>query len=79
MKIIKTILIAINAAIGRRYMANENSLEMHDIKNPHVNCHLTAIKKYRFLTRRRAMQMIDLGEYNGCRWCMKEHDTDGKN
>jgi len=72
----KRLIIWINKIIGNRYLINHRSREVHDLKNEHKNCRITAIKNREFARRKRAMDIITMvDEYNGCRWCNKKHDN----
>lgn len=77
--ILKRLLIRLNRLFGRPYLVNHASKEVHDLRNEHVNCHLTAIRNYEFMSRKNAVQLMDLTtEYNGCMWCNKQYDADLK-
>jgi len=63
----------IKIAIGYRYMVNLNSKEIHDLKNPHVNCKTDLIVNKKFITKKSLNVYLQNG-YNGCKWCLPEYD-----
>lgn len=72
---IKRLVVFFNKLIGRTYLINHGSKEVHDLNSGHVNCHILDIKNKEFCNRKKAIQIMDLSdEYNGCRWCNKKHD-----
>jgi hypothetical protein len=75
----KRMIFTLARIFGYRYLINHASREVHDLANEHVNCHILEIKDREFARRKRAVALLDMvSEYNGCRWCMKEKDTDEK-
>jgi len=65
--------IKIRRFFGYRYLVNLGSMEIHDLKNNHRNCHIPLITKKRFITQK-GLKKILLEGFNGCRFCMKEYD-----
>lgn len=61
---------------GYKYLVNNNTREIHNLQNPHHNCHIDLIsKKNRFYVTKRRMNNL-LSSYDGCRWCMKDKSED---
>ena len=62
--------------LGFRYVLNDNTQEIHDLRNKTKNCCLPAMKrKHKFYVgRAMANEHLDMG-YNGCRFCYKEEDN----
>jgi hypothetical protein len=58
------------------YRVNHLSKEIHNLKNKHVNCLKSAKKNTNYVSEQRAIELMQGKEYNGCRWCWKEKDTD---
>jgi hypothetical protein len=56
-------------------MVNLNSKEIHDLKNPHVNCKTDLIVNKKFITKKSLNVYLQNG-YNGCKWCLPEYDKD---
>jgi len=76
MKQFTRIKIWFRKLFGYRYLINHASREVHDLGNEHVNCHILSIKNREFAKRKRAMDIMSMvQEYNGCRWCNKEHNN----
>ena len=61
---------------GYRYIYNQKSGEIHDYKNLTKNCHYGLIINKRFITEKSMKKLMQSTIANGCRWCMKEYDTD---
>ena len=58
------------------YVLNQKSGEVHDYKNLTTNCHYDKIVDKKFLTEKKMKKLMQGSFVNGCRWCMKEYDTD---
>lgn len=62
--------------LGYTYLVNKHTKEIHDLKNPHNNCHVESMsEKNKFLASQKEVNKL-LEEYDGCRWCMKEKSKD---
>lgn len=62
--------------LGYKYVANTSTKEIHLLTDP--ICHATfylAKKNRKYVNRRQMIKMIKSGEYNGCRFCLTEHDN----
>ena len=62
--------------LGKRYLLNKNSNELHDLDNEHVNCQISEIKKehiemFEKETDGIIYQTMLLGGPNGCDCCNK--------
>lgn len=60
------------------YLANSNTLEIHDLNNTQVNCQIDEIlpeHRIPLETLSNVLEYIDRG-YNGCKWCLPLHHTD---
>lgn len=62
-----------NKLLGRRYVVNLRSKEIHDMKNEQTNCHLYLIANKEYISEDEYKEYIKNG-YNGCRWCNKQDD-----
>lgn len=61
---------------GYKYLINQRSKEIHNLKHLHPNCHTELISKdNRFYGTKTDKDDLD-SFFNGCRWCMKEESTD---
>lgn len=61
---------------GHRYIGNMRSKEIHDIKHLQPNCHIELISEdNKFYMTKHAKDNLKV-IYDGCRWCMKEENTD---
>ena len=61
------------------YLANSNTLEIHDLNNTQTNCQIDEIlQEHRIplATLAEVLDYINNHGYNGCRWCLQEHHTD---
>ena len=61
---------------GFGYVVNENSKEIHRLSRKHKNCLYNMIGKRWYVTKGMAEDLILLNGYDGCKWCMKEYNTD---
>ena len=62
---------------GYKYLANNKSKEVHCLDSKHTNCHLLMIKDYVLLFDDELDCALKEG-YNGCRFCLKQYDSDIK-
>ena len=60
---------------GLRYVLNERTNEIHDLKKPHKNCHINLMTRVWYITGRKARRLVKAGKANGCRFCLKKWDT----
>ena len=61
------------------YLANSNTLEIHDLDNAENNCQIDEIKYEHIIHLQSMTQVLDYinnKDYNGCAWCLPEHHTD---
>jgi hypothetical protein len=61
------------------YLANTNTLEIHDLDNTQTNCQIDEIlseHKIPLETLTDVLEFIKSRGYNGCRWCLEEYHTD---
>ena len=67
--------------IGRPYLLNTNSGEVHDLSRKSKHCWIRLMnpKNKRHLSEKQFRQALKNGyqgkPVNGCRWCLKKHDT----
>ena len=63
---------------GYVYLVNTHTREVHNLRRERGNCRIDLIspKNQKFVKRARAEKLIAGGNFNGCRWCMGESDTD---
>jgi len=59
---------------GLGYLVNHNRKEIHRLKYKHVNCLTAAMTNKSYVSKSKALKLIDDGPYNGCRYCWKEKD-----
>lgn len=59
---------------GYNYLVNLNTLEIHDLNNPHTNCKTNLITNKKMITKKQLNKYLANG-YNGCRWCLKKHNN----
>jgi len=65
----------IKVFFGYRYRLNYNSMEIHDLRNTHKNCHLAKMNNFKDVTQSNMFHQLKNG-YNGCRWCYPSTNTD---
>lgn len=56
---------------GFGYLVNENSKQIHKLKNKQHNCHIDIISDKRLISKKEANELIE-GLYDGCTHCWKE-------
>lgn len=56
--------------LGRHYVLNEKTTEIHDVKNLHQNCKFSIMTNGRYVSKRHADNIIEKDHHNKCRWCM---------
>lgn len=61
--------------MGKKYKVNHRSMEIHSLVRKHVNCLPQRKETTEFVKESKVVKLLN-GGYNGCRWCMKEEDTD---
>lgn len=67
--------------IGRPYLLNVNTAEVHDLRKKSKSCMINFMsrKNKRYLTKSEFASALKVGykgiTINGCRWCLKKHDT----
>jgi hypothetical protein len=68
----------INRLLGRTFLLNLHTGEVHNLKNEKKNCGISLISRdhKKYVTKKKAMEMIATKNFNGCRWCMSKEDTD---
>lgn len=70
--------------IGKTYLLNKNTNEIHDLKRRKVsNCcgFIKTIKRRdkKYVNFKQALELFEKGKANGCRWCLPGFDTDKNN
>jgi hypothetical protein len=66
-------------AVGKRYLLNLKTKEVHDVGDSHKNCHLFQISRYRLIDRKEFIMGVVDGTLNGCRFCgARRFDTDAR-
>jgi len=63
-----------NSLLGRRYVVNLRSKEIHDMDNEKTNCHLSILANKEYISEDEYKDYLNDG-YNGCRWCNKKDDN----
>ena len=68
----------INKILGKTYLVNLHSGEIHNLKNEKKNCRIALISEHhkKYVTKKKAYEMMATKRFNGCRWCMKNENTD---
>lgn len=61
---------------GFGYRVNHNRKEIHRISNKHKNCKLDVMsnRTSEYVTKKKALNLIEKHKYNGCRWCWKTEE-----
>ena len=67
-----------NLFFGFKYRVNLITKEIHRLENKHINCLKSDSKNTIYVTEKAAIKLINGREFNGCRWCWKQTDTDKK-
>ena len=63
---------------GFNYRVNVHTKEIHRLSERHINC-LPSVKELTFYVgKKTALKLIEEKNFNGCRWCWEEKDTDMK-
>jgi hypothetical protein len=63
--------------LGYKYVANLRSKEIHRLDTEFKQCNIPLIRRKKYLREKDLTLWLHAG-YNGCRFCMKAVDTDGK-
>ena len=63
--------------LGKKYLLNLNTKEIHDLSAQHVNCHIALMADHnrQFISRKTAKKLLEDSQYDGCRFCMKDKDN----
>lgn len=61
--------------LGYKYIVNHRSWEIHLLGFKHTNFDILQIKDYSFVRNNKQLKK-DYPDYNGCRFCLPEMDTD---
>jgi len=64
---------------GKRYLANSNTKEIHDLDNESTSCEINKIKTEHITmldTEYEVQTYIRNYGYNGCYWCLRKYHTD---
>ena len=71
----------INKLLGKTYLVNKRSKEIHNFNVKKSSCgrDMIAPQNRLWVTKKKALELIESGKYNGCRWCMPKEDTDKNN
>jgi len=62
-----------------KYLANNNTKEIHELDKTIDNCQIDEIKedhKIPLESLSAVLNFIRIREYNGCKWCMPQYHTD---
>ena len=59
---------------GFGYVVNENTGEIHRLKNKHTNCHHNIMTNKIFITKKSALKKLE-GLHDGCKYCWGEKDN----
>jgi len=61
---------------GYGYVVNHRSREIHKLSDKSSNCKLELIADHNreYISKSRALKLINKMGYNGCRWCWDEQD-----
>lgn len=62
-----------------RYLANRNTLEIHDLRYEQINCQIGEIKPKHRIPLNMITEVryyIKQKGYNDCKWCLEEYHTD---
>lgn len=70
-----TLVEKIKKMLGYRYIVNLHTWEIHDLKNPHVNCKIDMMSDKKMITKKQLHLYLEDG-YNGCRWCLKQYNKE---
>lgn len=72
-----TIIEWVMLILGYGYVTNSKSKEIHRLRHKHVSCHLKEMKHKSYITRKKALELINMqgSKWNGCRWCWESRDT----
>ncbi len=65
--------------LGRRYLLNKRTNELHDLDNETANCQIdeidtSNIEMFDTFLKAQIFIAFHTNPVNGCYWCMKEHD-----
>ena len=58
--------------LGYKYIVNENSKQVHYVKNLHKNCFIKSMSNARYVREEEAQRLIRSLKYDGCVWCMRD-------
>lgn len=67
--------------LGKQYLLNKNTNELHDLDNEHQFCEINKINAEHILMFEKlddglAYQKRIFGKSNGCYWCLRPHHND---
>jgi hypothetical protein len=76
----------INRLLGKTFLVNVHTGEVHNLKNEKKNCGISLISRdhKKYVTKKKAIQLTkpsldnpqEIFLFNGCRWCMPKEDVD---
>jgi len=59
---------------NKNFVANYNSMEVHDLSREHKNCWIKKMSNKRYINKAESRKLLN-GDFNGCRWCMPEYNN----
>lgn len=58
---------------GYELILNKKSGQIHNIKNLHKNCNFVSLRSGIYISKRKALKLIERGEAQFCKWCNKKN------
>lgn len=74
-RLFKRFQFSIMRILGYKYVVNHRSWEIHLLGFKHTNFDILQMSKYSFVRNDEHLKR-DYPDYNGCRFCLPEMDTD---
>ena len=62
--------------VEKPYLLNRNTNEIHDLNNPHKNCHVELMTNKEYISEKKAARLVRKGKADGCRFCLKKWHTE---
>jgi hypothetical protein len=75
MRLFKVIQYGFMRLLGYKYVVNRRTKEIHRLDYRHANFDIYSIKNYSFVKNDADLDFY-YPDYNGCRFCFPERDTD---
>lgn len=60
---------------GYGYVMNLNGNEIHRLETKHKNCHTDIMTNKKYISKKKAIKLINDSKNDGCRFCWKEKDN----